>query len=79
MPKYRDVLGTPSQRESDRQRIAVRTSKQSILCNEVERSTRLQHGLFVVDDDFHKKTLLLYVTKVEFVVLYIKDYFLIAE
>lgn len=54
MPKYRDVLGTPSQRESDRQRIAVTSRKQSILGNEVKGRAFLQYGLFIVDDDFHK-------------------------
>ena len=53
MPKYRYVLGTPSQRESDCQRIAVTSRKQSIFSNKVKRCAFLQYGLLVVDDDFH--------------------------
>lgn len=54
MPKYRDVLDTPSQRESDCQRIAVTSRKQSILSNEVKGRALLQNCLLVIDDDFHK-------------------------
>ena len=54
MPKYRDVLDTPSQRESDRQRIAVTSRKQSIFGNKIKGRAFLQYGLLVIDDDFHK-------------------------
>ena len=50
----RNIECTPSQRESDRQRIAVTSRKQSILGNEVKGRAFLQYGLFIVDDDFHK-------------------------